>query len=217
MDRPAGQNLVLHYRGPNGLALPAPEGWRLIEVYWSDVPGRSPDSVLDADPTHRKTHATTALARAGALGDYARIMLADDDIEPVVPVARIFAEFEASGARMAHPALTRDSYYAHECSRMAAIPRAPYVPVPFTELIAPMFTRAALEEYLPYFDETLYGWGLEQMWACHERAAGRQVVRLDAAPIRHVRPVGQGSAYVQREAALECAAFMGRHRLEYGR
>jgi len=132
------------------------------------------------------------------------VMIADDDLVPVgCTISDMFAAFRASGARVAHPALTPDSPHAFAHSLQGG------PPMPFTELMAPMFTREALIEYLPHFGETVHGWGLEQMWAHRERAAGRQVARLDATPMRHTRALGGSYNYL--EAMQEARGFLKRH------
>ena len=205
-------NLAIHYRGGGGITLPRPADadWDLIEVYWCDVP-RAPSAILDTNPNHRKFHAVAELANAGRLEPYDHVMMCDDDIVPVESVSALFAEFARSGARVAHPALTRDSFFSHTHSLVDDPVVEAFVDVPFTELICPMFTREALADYVPQFPELLYAWGLEQLWAHRERAAGRRVVRLDHALIRHTRPVGQGTAYVAQRAVADCRAFMARY------
>lgn len=78
--------------------------------------------------------------------------------------------------------------------------------------MAPLFTREALEQQLPAFGDTLSCWGLERKWAHDERAAGRRILRLDARPIDHLRPIGTGAAYGP-DAMGEYHAFMKKYGL----
>ncbi len=144
------------------------------------------------------------------LSQYDAVMLADDDVTPIAcTVAGMFDVFAQSGARVGHPALTRDSPHAFTHSLQAQDWHVPYSAVPFTELMCPMFTRDALLEYRPHFAETVHGWGLEQLIAHRERAAGRTVVRLDATPMRHLRPLG--GSYDHEVAMGEARTFLSRH------
>lgn len=155
----------------------------------------------------------TAYANVGglrALRHFDSIMLADDDLLPVgCTISNMFECFHGTGARVGHPALTRDSPHAFPHSLQAQDWHVPYSAVPFCELMCPMFTRAALFDYLPYFGETVHGWGLEQLIAHREHSAGRPIVRLDATPMRHTRPLG--GSYNHLVAMAEAREFLKRH------
>lgn len=156
--------------------------------------------------------------------DYDRIMFADDDLElPTrLTLADTFEAFASCGARIAHPGLTWDSVAAaHMNSLVADVIDpggvVPWADVDFCELMAPMFTRDALVDYLPTFGETVMGWGLEQLWGAREREAGRRIVRLDGTPFRHSRPLGSGDAYrgLAMHPGVESLLFLSRHGLQW--
>jgi hypothetical protein len=73
----------------------------------------------------------------------------------------------------------------------------------FVEIMAPIMSRDFLRLALPHFDENFSSWGYEWLWRklLNDRRAFAAI--LDAAPIVHTRPIGQGSLYKNhsREAA----------------
>jgi hypothetical protein len=163
--------------------------------------------ILDEDKNVRKLGAFARMVPL-RVPYYEAFMLADDDMRPIgCTVADTFEAFARSGARVGHPAIV--GHYAHECTRRAQDWHVPHARVPFIELMAPMFTRAALLDYMPHFTETVHGWGQEQLWAQREEAAGRHCVRLDATPWEHTRPIAQTRS--GPDPKEEGRAFMRRH------
>ena len=61
----------------------------------------------------------------------------------------------------------------------------------FVEVMAPIFSREALEVCKPTFVESRSGWGLDWVWPalCRDAVLDRIAV-IDATPVRHTRPVG---------------------------
>lgn len=207
-------NLFVQMRGPNALPVPDERGIdTLVMFYDAEQYAREahlyPWTFFAPDKNLRKFGMVKkCFAGDSRWVDYDRFMIADDDMEPGSCTAmRTFAEFLVSEAHVAHPALTVDSHYAHVCSMRLTESEA--APVPFVELMAPMFTRRALIEYMPYFDETVHGWGLEQMWSQYEEAAGRKCLRLDATPWRHIRPVSETRS--GPDPTVECEAFLRKY------
>lgn len=125
---------------------------------------------------------------------YERIMIADDDLIPVsCSVTDIFDLFSTTGCRVGQPALTQDSYFYH----VITIQNATFAwrRTNFAEIMCPIFTREAIEEYLPSLNETISGAGLDYLWSYKEWMRYGGVAILDKTPVRHCRPVGGGETY----------------------
>lgn len=208
-------NLLVQMRGPSALEIPPCEGVDVLLLYWNAKQfsaERRPDlwQELEPDPQLRKFGCVAKLYD-DRWRKYDRFMLADDDMMPMgCTTLDTFECFSNSGARIGHPSLGA-GYYAHECSVRGQDWHVPWATVPFVELMAPMFTRDALEEYIPHFRETVMGWGLEQMWGNRERC-----VRLDGTPWNHTRPIGTGEAYsgLAKSPKDEAREFIQRHGLK---
>lgn len=119
----------------------------------------------------------------------------DDDLAGTTEtINRMFALFHGFALSLAQPALTPDSYYTWK----DLLQRPDYVLryVPFVEVMAPIFTRAALQACLPTFSKSLSGWGLDYIWpSLVQRTDPGAMAVLDATPVRHTRPLG-GELYL---------------------
>jgi hypothetical protein len=137
------------------------------------------------------------LAAEPALVDaYDAFWFPDDDLATdTATIDRMFALFHVFGLALAQPALTRDSYYSYR----QLLHRSEYLLryVGFVEVMAPLFTRAALRTCLPTWRDSRSGWGLDWVWAHLLAAQGpRAIGILDATPVKHTRPLG-GELYKQ--------------------
>jgi hypothetical protein len=74
----------------------------------------------------------------------------------------------------------------------------------------PIFTHTALLEYLPVFDATVSGWGVDLYWSMREVDAGRHLAILDGTPVRHGRAIGAGGYYegLKAEPGQEMREFL---------
>lgn len=124
-------------------------------------------------------------------------MFADDDVRfPGGPAAvgDLFAAAAAANLTIAQAALTRDSRVSHECTVAQPRPAGTgagagvaggsrtihlRAGVGVAELMAPVFTRAALGRWLPAFDGTSTAWGLDFLWSLREAGAGHRVGVVD--------------------------------------
>lgn len=124
------------------------------------------------------------------LDRYDAFWFPDDDLaaDPE-SIDRMFAFFRAFELSLAQPALTQDSFATWTTLRQDASSHLRYCG--FVEVMAPIFSRAALRLCQPTFAESRSGWGLDWLWPplCRRAGLGRIAV-IDATPVRHTRPVG---------------------------
>lgn len=234
------KNLLILCRGPGAIEPPVVEpnrNWDLLEIYWdageiaeleSAADGKLVDPpriseadgvVFETDPKKHKFHIVKEWvnAQGGGLIGYEAIALTDDDIDPVDTWSGIFTAFTefrfVSGCRVAQPALTRESFYAHEITRQELGTSGPRETT-FVEVMCPIFTANKLYDYLECFDEDVSTWGFEALWSAGELRKGRWLAILDNAPVRHVRKIGQGHAYAGKQGLEEAReSFCNTHYL----
>lgn len=122
--------------------------------------------------------------------DYEYIWLPDDDL--FATQSTISAMFKAAGdlsLQLFAPGLHEQSYYAH----FIAMRNKRFFArrVGFVEIMAPGFSKSALEKLLPTLDLTVtgWGWGLDSLWPKLLDYEGLGIV--DSTPVLHTRPVGQ--------------------------
>lgn len=211
-------------RGPGAVSPAKQDSWDLCDVFWHPkevaavIDGRITSTakyvVVDRDRSLRKLGLLKKILASIFWRDYACIMLADDDMDPAgCTIEEMFVLFERTGARIAQPALTLDSPFSHAVTRQE--PDCTWRETNFVEMGIPIFTHAALLEYLPVFDGTVSGWGVDFYWSMKEIDAGRHLAILDATPVRHVRALGAGGYYegLQVDAGQEMREFLERHGL----
>jgi hypothetical protein len=172
--------------------------WDLRLVPYQPIPDQAD---LDCDvgeviPGPKWTGLREALRRWDGWRAYDQVWMPDDDIdaEPQT-IERMFAAAAGAGLELFAPALDEASYFAHfDTTRN---PRFFGRWTGFVEIMAPGFSRSALERLLPTFDEseTGWGWGLDSVWP--KLLDYENVGILDAAAVTHTRPVG-----VMRDEAL---------------
>jgi hypothetical protein len=125
--------------------------------------------------------------------DYDHVAFADDDI--LMDQKSWSAFFDIVRRRnptLAQPALTHDSFWSH----ILTLRNANFVwrETTFIEAMAPCFRRDVLERLAPTFALSVSGWGygLEFVWA--KRLDYKDIIVVDATPMRHTRPVGANYA-----------------------
>ncbi len=125
---------------------------------------------------------------------YEAVWIPDDDLD-VTPagIEGMFRLFRELGLELAQPALAPPSYSSHLLPLQHRGFLARYTN--FVEVMAPLFSRAALRTCLPSFDESPSGWGLDYVWPRMIRAGPRQIAILDGTPVVHTRPQGTGTWY----------------------
>jgi hypothetical protein len=127
---------------------------------------------------------------AAVVEGYDCVWFPDDDLAADGPtIDRMFAYFHAHRLNLAQPALTHDSYYTWRT--LLQDPDCHLRYTRFVEIMAPMFSRAALRVCARTFTESPSGWGLDWVWPklCRDASLERLAV-IDATPVRHTRPCG---------------------------
>jgi hypothetical protein len=139
---------------------------------------------------------------------YERIWLPDDDLfASQESITRMFELSVALGLDLCAPALHESSYYAHFSTmrnRRCVARRTGFV-----EIMAPCFSKDALDTLLPTLDlsPTGWGWGLDSLWP--KLLEYRNVGVIDSTPVLHTRPVGQfRDAELGRQVRAESDAIM---------
>jgi hypothetical protein len=127
---------------------------------------------------------------------YDCVWFPDDDLaaDPET-LDRMFAFFHAHRLCLAQPALTPDSYC--QWRTLLQDPGCHLRFTGFVEIMAPLFSRAALRACAPSFAESASGWGLDWLWPalCRDAGLGPLAI-IDATPVRHTRPCG-GELYAR--------------------
>ena len=147
------------------------------------------------------------------LSGYEAIWMPDDDLlVDAAGINRMFEVFATFELSLAQPALSMDSHFSH-----SALLHAPgYVLryANFVEVMAPVFSRPALNLLKPSFAQSKIGWGLDHLWIqLLERAGmGDRIAIIDAVQVVHTRPIGGGDIYgaSQGVTAREDAAALQR-------
>ena len=195
--RRAGRALVVLRAGDaslHGAWIAGPErSFDLFVSYYGKAPGRWRD---DADLyEHRPGPKWPAIAdllreHPALADDYDLFWFPDDDLAATTPlIERMFAFCRAYELALAQPALTRDSF--HTWNTLLQQPQEQLRYAGFVEVMAPIFSRAALRVCLPTFSESRSGWGLDWVWPVLCRRAGLdRIAVIDATPVKHTRPVG---------------------------
>ena len=121
--------------------------------------------------------------------DYQAVALLDDDVEISLPALdNLFAAGCALGLSIWQAALTRDSTWSYRVTRQQD--RSLVRLTDIVEIMMPVFSRAALERFLPTFSENQSGWGLDFLWA--ERLGHQGLAVFDRFAARHRRPITSG-------------------------
>ena len=131
----------------------------------------------------------------------------DEDIDVTVDnLNSLFKTGELFGLTIYQGALTPRSHFSHDFAR--AQPGSYLRPSTFVEIMAPFFSREALEQCASTFTISELGWGLEYLWNDILRSRGMAIV--DRFPITHIRPVQSNRWKNSRgeTAEQECARML---------
>lgn len=121
------------------------------------------------------------------LDKYSAIWFPDDDISmPTEQINRMFNLFCGMGMDLAQPALTLDSHVSHKelIQEQNSVLRL----VNFIEVMAPIFSKKAINQLYPTFAQSKSGWGLDFLWPV--LLGQKNMAILDATPMTHTRPLG---------------------------
>lgn len=131
----------------------------------------------------------------------------DEDIDVSADALNnLFKTGELFGLQIFQGALTPRSHYSHE---FALVQPGSYLrPTTFVEIMAPFFSRDALDKCAATFTMSELGWGIEYLWNDILRSQGMAIV--DRFPMTHIRPVQSNKWKNSRgeTAEQECARML---------
>lgn len=201
LQPPRSRHLVVLRAGndslhPQWLAGPQRD-FDLLVSYYGKEPGRHQDTadLYEHRPGPKWSCIADLLqAHPELVERYDVFWFPDDDLAADTDTLnRMFGLFRGLNLALAQPALTPNSY--HSWKILLQHPGCVARYLSFVEVMAPIFTRAALQACLPTFSQSRSGWGLDWVWPGLV-AQGRQdaIAVLDATPVHHTRPLG-GNLY----------------------
>jgi hypothetical protein len=118
---------------------------------------------------------------------------------------------------LAQPALGDGSYIAIDITAQRPHMRLRYTT--FVEIMAPCFSRRALQLCAPYLGETTSSWGINWLFPRLLGYPQRGIAIVDETPVIHTRPAGKGpnSAFTLQTGITpvqERDSFLKKHQLE---
>lgn len=192
--------------------------WDLVVSYYGDRPERYVDQY---DVLHlfkgTKWQGVSDFVRnhRDLIGCYRLVWLPDDDLlTSGENIDAFFALHERLGWVLSQPALTRYSHHSWPITLQD--PRCIARRTDFVEIMAPCFRTDRLDRFLPTFDESASGWGLEWVWSriVSTLPEDARMGIIDRTPVHHTRPVGAaGHGGVTSDPRLEMGATLRRHGL----
>jgi hypothetical protein len=192
-----------HSLHPSWLSHPSQKNFDLFVAYYGDSPGRWKDEsdFYDHAKGLKYPWFDRFLASNPWILDYDAVWLADDDLAAdTATVADAFEIFHEAGLWLGQPSLTADSVVSYEMMRRN--PGALLRHVGFVEEQMPIFSRRCLHQVRHTFGESKSGWGLGIAWAKILGYPKDKMAVIDAAPLRHVRPLQTGEMYTTVLPAL---------------
>jgi hypothetical protein len=141
------------------------------------------------------------LAEESFWGGYDYVWFPDDDLLADWQTINLMFELcRAYGLALAQPSLAPGSFVNHPITRRAdanAVLRF----TSFVEIMAPIFSQAALRRAAATFALNPSGYGLDHLWQAIIDVAPTAIAVLDAVSVLHTRPIG--ASYDRRSAARE--------------
>lgn len=170
----------------------------LLVSYYGKTEGMHADScdIYERRPGPKWPCIGELLAEHPELIDrYEAVWLPDDDLAAdTATLNQMFELFHAYRLQLAQPALTRNSYFTF--ATLLQKPDTVLRFVGFVEVMAPLFSQAALRKCVETFTMSRIGWGLDFVWpSIIGNASRREIGILDATPVHHTRPVRGGDLY----------------------
>jgi hypothetical protein len=200
MDSTEKRNLVICRAGPHSLH----------RRWMGDPASRTYDVWLDAyddgarwesDPVRYSTDSNTTKwprirrllkDRSAAVARYEAVWCPDDDLDfDSYTAERLFARFRALRLDLAQPSLTKGSFFSFYTTLRHRTFVARFTN--YVEVMAPMFSRRALEICSPTFDRSVAGWGLDMIWPSLLGNPRDKVAVIDAVSVTHTRQVASGN------------------------
>jgi Protein of unknown function (DUF707) len=191
------QNLVILRAGPESLH-PAwlqdcPTGARNWDLCLSTYGARTPETAAEHHahyPGSKFEGLSRLLTEQSLWCAYEYVWLPDDDLlTDWQAINRMFELCRAYGLALAQPSLAPGSCVNHPITRRAeggAVLRF----TSFVEIMAPIFSQAALRRAAGSFALNASGYGLDHLWPAIIDAPPTAVAILDAVSVLHTRPIG---------------------------
>ena len=164
--------------------------WDLLLNYYEGSPAALPDAEMITTGGVTKFPALweTNRAHEGFLLKYRASLFLDGDLElEFEDVDRLFAIFCEFNLALAQPALTPQSYSSWPITLRRPAFRLRFTN--FVEIMAPMFSAAALARCLPTFPRSISGWGLDLIWPIVLGQPENAIGIIDEIAITHTRPI----------------------------
>jgi hypothetical protein len=138
---------------------------------------------------------------------YDYVWLPDDDLAAdAETLRRLFFVCSQNKFELAQPALTPESFFSHFITvRRRGLT---FRWTNFVEVMAPCFRIDVLDSLRHTFTESVSGWGLDLIWYKIRRQPQHGFAIIDAAPVRHTRPIHGGSLYSSIEAKMSATEEM---------
>src|SRR5271166_2372928 len=206
--RESGRRLLVFVQCGEGFDasyLREPRGYDVLLNYFDEsAPNPLGDTVLYQAGTKTTSARRLRELRPDLLLRYEAVLFLDDDVEiRAEDIDALFATMAREGLDLAQPALTADSKSAWPYLKK---PRAEdkTFRVSSVEIMAPVFTRRALERLGWVFAEAVGGWGTDLLLGPAARAAfgPDSIGVVGSVAVRHTRPVdtknGALYAYLRR-------------------
>lgn len=185
----AGRN-SLHTQWPRDID-PEDRNWDLcLSWYDQEIPGNFDDcEYFIHQPKERKFSAIFEIFRKDSfLWNYEHIWLPDDDLMTSWrDINRLFNVVRRQDFPLAQPSLVPTSFVNHHVT--ATHPESLLRYTQFVEIMCPVFASDFLKICVPTFEGSIYGFGLDHVWAT---LLGRQASRMaiiDNIAVAHTRPM----------------------------
>lgn len=123
---------------------------------------------------------------------YDAVWFPDDDLRTDCSnINRMFEAFTENQLLLAQPALTQDSYFTYGITLQDDKFHIRYTD--FVEVMAPIFSKQALQSCWKTFNKSVSSWGLDLLWIKLLDSAEHKIAIIDSTPVKHTKPVGGGS------------------------
>jgi Protein of unknown function (DUF707) len=128
------------------------------------------------------------------LTDFDAVWIADDDLSiSADAISAMFELFHRHQLWLAQPALTKHSH--HTWPTLLQDPRYTLRYTNFIEVMAPIFSKSALQRCWTTFEKSTSGWGLDYVWPKLLGYPLDKIAILDETPMIHTRKIGGGDIY----------------------
>ena len=175
---------------------PASRNWDLHLSYYGDrvfpFADRPADVTLSFEKGTKSAGTVACLDKLGSrVAAYDWVWLPDDDLMADMPTLNRFFEIVREfDLDLAQPALGAGSYISHDITV-----QRPHMKLRFTtfvEIMAPCFSKHALELCRAYLGATVSSWGPDHLFPRLLGYPERKMAIVDETPVVHSRPVMNG-------------------------